>query len=256
MSRRPWMPLYTGDLTADTMHLGPTEFGIYMRLMVHCWQHGSFPEDKIRIIAKCSSKLLHKYKSEILKFFIPTGDPKVGSYWCHNRVNFERTRCEEISNKRKAAALQKHTHSHSHSHSHKERKEEQPAPKTQKHRRQTQPIPPDWQVPEDAIELANKKGVDWREVEQKLRDYVASTGTQYVNYDATIRNWIRRENGVQGNGQGRPRPLQDDSKSASRAAARLQEAAERGEFTFGPRPSLLPKEGKATVLVLPKGRGT
>lgn len=56
-----------------------------------------------------------------------------------------------------------------------------------------------------------------------------------------------------GNGYRGPRPLQDDSKSISAAAGRLAEAAERGEYTFGPRPSLLPDPNEAPVFLLSKG---
>src|SRR6516164_6131776 len=121
MGKRLWMPLYIGDLEKDTMHLGATEFGIYMRLIMHCWERGFVPADnrKIALIAKCSNKLLHKYKTEILSFFVLTETPGVGPVYIHNRVNQERLRSDEISNKRKAAALQKHTQSQSQSQSQK-----------------------------------------------------------------------------------------------------------------------------------------
>jgi hypothetical protein len=120
------------------------------------------------------------------------------------------------------------------------------------------PIPVEWQVPKRAIEIASELKLDYKPIEAQFRDYLSSTGKQYIDYDAAFCNFVRNApkfNGA-GNGQGRPRPFQDDSKSASRAAARLAEAARRGEFSFGPRPSLLPGESKSTVLVLPKGRGT
>src|SRR5690606_28987419 len=59
------------------------------------------------------------------------------------------------------------------------------------------------------------------------------------------------------------RPLQDDSRSVSRAAGRLAEAANRGEFTFGPRPpvvpireqgGLLPGQSEDHVRLLSQGR--
>ena len=46
----------------------------------------------------------------------------------------------------------------------------------------------------------------------------------------------------------------DDDRSASRAAGRLAAKAERGEFTFGPRPSLLPETGGNDARLLPAGR--
>lgn len=54
------------------------------------------------------------------------------------------------------------------------------------------------------------------------------------------------------NGFGGPRPLQDDSRSAGRAAARLGEAARNGQFSFAPLPSLLPEPSGDDVRLLPK----
>lgn len=104
------MPLYIGDLSADTMHLGPTEFGIYMRLIMHCWQHGKIPTDdrRLALISHCDSRLWHRYRQTVLQFF----DPVDASTMQHKRVCSELLRYEEISNKRKAAALQKHSKRH------------------------------------------------------------------------------------------------------------------------------------------------
>lgn len=55
------------------------------------------------------------------------------------------------------------------------------------------------------------------------------------------------------NGFGGSRSLQDDSRSAGAAAGRLAAAAERGELTFAPLPSLLPRENENDVRLLPKG---
>src|ERR1700758_3389607 len=100
----PWMPLYIGDFLADTMHLGATETGIYIRLLMHCWQHESIPLDdyKLARIAGCDSRLWHKYRETVLQFF----DPVDASTAQHKRVSTELHRYAEISNKRKAAAEQ------------------------------------------------------------------------------------------------------------------------------------------------------
>lgn len=76
-----------------------------------------------------------------------------------------------------------------------------------------------------------------------------------TNWPATWRNRVRAISGKSGarNGFGGPRPLQDDEKSSSRAAGRLADAARRGEFSFGPRPSLLPGPDENAVQLLPKG---
>ena len=69
--KRLWMPLYIGDFLADTQHLSATETGIYMRLIMHCWMHGSVPRDphQLAIIAHCDVRLWHKYQAVILPFF-------------------------------------------------------------------------------------------------------------------------------------------------------------------------------------------
>ena len=109
MSKRLWMPLYVGDFTADTMHLGPTELGIYMRLILHCWQHGTIPRDdrKLATISHCDSRLWHRYRETVLQFF----DPVDASTMHQKRVTRELQRAIEISNKRKAAAEQKQSKS-------------------------------------------------------------------------------------------------------------------------------------------------
>lgn len=80
-----------------------------------------------------------------------------------------------------------------------------------------------------------------------------------ANWSLAFKGWMRREAAkLKGkyNGFGGPRPLQDDSLSVGRAAARLAEASERGEFSFGPLPNLLPPAGANDVRLLPKGRST
>jgi hypothetical protein len=79
---------------------------------------------------------------------------------------------------------------------------------------------------------------------------------QFVKHPATWLNagcWDDEHMPEASNGYRGPRPLQDDSKSISAAAGRLAEAAERGEFAFGPRPSLLPEPNENPVFLLSKG---
>lgn len=105
--KRPWMPLYVADFIADTTQLGATETGIYIRLIMHCWQHGSIPRDdrKLALISHCDVRLWRQYRETTLQFF----DVVDASTMQHKRVSKEIRRSEEISNKRKNAALQKHS---------------------------------------------------------------------------------------------------------------------------------------------------
>lgn len=104
MSHKPWMPLYIGDFIADTQHLGATETGIYIRLIMHCWQHGSIPTDthQLALISHCDPRQWHRHQKTVLKFF----DPVDAFTMHHKRVSTELLRYEELSNKRKGAAEQ------------------------------------------------------------------------------------------------------------------------------------------------------
>jgi len=121
------MPLYIGDFLADTMHLGATERGIYISLIMHAWQHeGTIPlnDRKLAKISGCDARLWHLYRETALQFF----DTVDASTAQHLRVVKELHRSAEISSKRKAAAEQMlskraanaeqlHTHARASSHS-------------------------------------------------------------------------------------------------------------------------------------------
>jgi hypothetical protein len=114
-------------------------------------------------------------------------------------------------------------------------------------------LPDDWTVKATHYEKANKRGFSESQVDQKaddMRNWAKSKGIMRVDWDATFHGFIRpRENA---HGFGGPRPLQDDSKSISRAAGRLAERAERGEQIWKPRPSLLPQDDSGALRLLPK----
>jgi uncharacterized protein YdaU (DUF1376 family) len=99
------MPLYIGDFLADTMDLNATETGIYIRLIMHCFQHGSVPDDpgRLRLIAGCSLKTWRSH-CNILHFFQRRDSPS-GSHYIHIRVSRERHKSEEKSRKNKERYL-------------------------------------------------------------------------------------------------------------------------------------------------------
>jgi uncharacterized protein YdaU (DUF1376 family) len=105
---RAWMPLYIGDFTADTMHLNATETGIYIRLIMHCWQHGSIPYDErqLALIAHVSPRLWNRHRGTIMPFFdVDQSGPRL----VNNRVALERLRYDEKRNKNKAGAEKTNT---------------------------------------------------------------------------------------------------------------------------------------------------
>jgi hypothetical protein len=120
--------------------------------------------------------------------------------------------------------------------------------------RNSQIAPEDHQFALDHGLTAQRIAQAWAEFIDYWIGIPGQRGTK-LDWSATWRNRVRAISGKSGaqNGFGGPRPLQDDEKSISRAALRLAEKAERGEFTFGPRPSLLPEDDARPVQLLSKG---
>src|SRR5262247_3941736 len=97
---RAWMPLYVGDFLADTMHLGATETGIYIRLIMHAWQHhGQIPLNVTLLsnITGCDRRFWWRFGAPIVSQFFDAVD---GSTAQHKRVLTELQRFDEISIKR------------------------------------------------------------------------------------------------------------------------------------------------------------
>ena len=105
----PWMPLYIGDIKRKTDDLGPLQYGIYMRLIEWAWDHGGkIPLDVTQLanITRCERRLWWRYGAPIVQRFFDTVDASTAT---QKRVVTELHRSAEISNKRKAAALQMHS---------------------------------------------------------------------------------------------------------------------------------------------------
>jgi hypothetical protein len=86
-------------------------------------------------------------------------------------------------------------------------------------RARASPISADWKVPDRARALAVELSVDIKQTEDRFRDYLASSGKLYADYDAGFCNFIRNTpkfNGV-------PNGRQDDPKSALAAGRRQLE---------------------------------
>jgi uncharacterized protein YdaU (DUF1376 family) len=108
MTSKPWMPLYIADYLADTPHLSAFESGAYLHLIMHQWQCGALPTDEHALarIAKVQPRYWPRIRAVLAPFF---GNPKSGEPWVQKRTAIELRKAGEISNKRKGAALQKHS---------------------------------------------------------------------------------------------------------------------------------------------------
>jgi uncharacterized protein YdaU (DUF1376 family) len=184
------MPLYVADYLADTAHLGATESGAYLHLIMHYWLKGSLPTDHIQL-AKISRMSLKQFKR-----VVPILAPFFGPDWTHARIDQELEKAGEISAKRRQAVAQRkdrsstnestivvqlNTQSQSQSHTHT-----QDSTRERRSQARGSRLSADWQPKEhfeEKLEL------------EKFRDYwIAQPGQKGVktDWDATWRNWIRR----------------------------------------------------------------
>jgi uncharacterized protein YdaU (DUF1376 family) len=107
----PWMPLFWGDFLANTMHLSAQEAGAYLFLIAHAWEHdGEIPADWIRLarIAHVRQNHWKRAWKSLEQFFEPLERESLIKGYLHKRVLIELHRLGQISNNRKAAALQMH----------------------------------------------------------------------------------------------------------------------------------------------------
>ena len=95
-----WMPLYIGDYLRDTRRLSLAEHGAYILLLMEIWTHGQIANDDNRI-ARILGVGVAEWKAirpEIEGFFAVSP-----ASWRHGRVEKERARVGEISQKRSSA---------------------------------------------------------------------------------------------------------------------------------------------------------
>ena len=112
----PWMPLFNGDILADTLHLTAQEYGAYMLLIQHAWKHGA------KIVSKDAQKISrvnNRHWAKVMTKIAPFFDPPDGLQGSavevvHRRVAKELAYAAVISNKRKGAAKQMHANRAAH----------------------------------------------------------------------------------------------------------------------------------------------
>lgn len=97
-----YLPLYTGDYIRDTQHLSCSEHGIFLKLLMHCWdQKGPAPLDERKlcgIVNARSSDEIEALRRILAEFFVRMED---GHY--NKRMQQEIQRCEAISEARSGA---------------------------------------------------------------------------------------------------------------------------------------------------------
>ena len=97
-----FLPIYTGDYRRKTGHLSPLKHGIYLLLLMHCWDtKGPAPLDEQECsgIANCrSTDEIEALRYILLRFFVKMED---GHY--NKRIQIEIERAEAISRARSDA---------------------------------------------------------------------------------------------------------------------------------------------------------
>jgi uncharacterized protein YdaU (DUF1376 family) len=73
MSRFPSMPLFAGDMLADTEHLTNEEFAVYHRLLYAMWRrNGWVPDDDVDLARIChvGTRAWHRLKPRMMQFLV------------------------------------------------------------------------------------------------------------------------------------------------------------------------------------------
>lgn len=102
MSKRPWMKLYVQDFVADTEHLNAAQTGAYFLLICSYWTRGNLPRSDAELarIARMTPVQWRRNKPIVSAFF--------SSDWKHKRVESELAKVRDVSEKRRASAVQMH----------------------------------------------------------------------------------------------------------------------------------------------------
>lgn len=91
-----YMALFTGDYLRDTRHLTPEEHGIYLLLLMHCWdQRGPVPLDERKqagIVNARSGGELESLRRVLREFFARMEDG-----WYNARMSREIVKCQALS---------------------------------------------------------------------------------------------------------------------------------------------------------------
>jgi uncharacterized protein YdaU (DUF1376 family) len=209
MSEQPYMKLWVGDFTSDTLHLSACEIGQYMMLLMAMWRGGgSLPNDPkfLRRITR------GPVRPAVMAYFVVDGDritqkrlavelkkakEKSESAAESARAKYRKDKVTSPANGHANAERSDSYHSHSHSH----KKEVGAKAPSRAHQ-----IPKDWVPTENHFSQADKLGFGARQVADMAEDmrlWAGAKGAIKVNWDLAFSGWMRRQNQPQ-NGHAPP----------------------------------------------------
>jgi uncharacterized protein YdaU (DUF1376 family) len=97
-----YLPLFTGDYRRDTAHLTPLKHGIYLLLLMHCWdQKGPVPLDEQESAGICNCRSADEIES--LRYVLGKYFTRCEDGWYNQRMQSEIERSENISRARSQA---------------------------------------------------------------------------------------------------------------------------------------------------------
>ena len=99
MSKRPWFPLYVGDLLADTMNFDDRQFGGYIRILCHYWMtEEPMTVDEMQSASGLSKNIFQKSWPVLSKKFVLENEK-----YFNRRMRREIIKAVDISEKRSEA---------------------------------------------------------------------------------------------------------------------------------------------------------
>lgn len=271
MSARPWMPFYFSDYLADTSHLSTTEHGAYFLLIAHYWAHGGLPADEA-VIARITRMTARQWSRsrDILRSLF-------GDNWRHKRVDIELKQAIEKSRINSANAKRRHSGRTADAQRSDTQLQLQPQSEKKEERvrgvdvvsREAKPrakrararslIAEDWKPSEQDTAYSISRGFTEQQISDMAAEFAPhhrAKGNEMADWHAAWCKWCNNEikwNRGNSNGHRGSRPLQDDSRSVSRALDRLGEGLRQGTVQFAPRPRLVRDESESDLRLLPKG---
>jgi len=88
-----WMPIYLGDYMKDTHRLSTEEHGAYLLLLMELWISNGILKKNPLVLSRLVRTDIRNFESVIWPaledYFVIEGNPEVGHFISHNRLNEE-----------------------------------------------------------------------------------------------------------------------------------------------------------------------
>jgi uncharacterized protein YdaU (DUF1376 family) len=236
MSKTPFMQLWVSDFIADTTDLDAVEFGAYMLIILAMWKKGgSLPDNevKMRRIARCGRSWPRVWLSIKDQFVVKDGhiiNERLAEEHASAVAKVEVNRHNGARGGR-AKALNNNKATLANGSNSLEQLELEPELEVGKRdtkvsTKKATRLPDDWVAPQEWIVWAISSGTSRRNAyfeADQFKDYWIGVGGQRgtkLNWEATWRNWIRRNTKGKSNGNG-------INHGQTRGDAQFDEARER-----------------------------